>query len=566
MGIPDSSLLDLIEKVRSWISWGASDLSCVPGEFEMPENSCKMCCECEAKFSQSCNGYCCQGCGRWLCGKCNHSNVESKENFKACKFCNGIIVRQGCGRKYSEKVHPSVSPQEGPEPPSPSFSTEKTDCSQRSELVQSDRLAHYLESRYSPDALTSQSQSMTSFSAHPPPVSVRRSPSRSDEEEAEDSGKHFLSPSSEYYHDMSDIDSSSISARHEFYAFKSVESSPSDSLCRNNFTSYRAGHDVQRGQGGSPLSQNDCPFDRGSMAVLKGPVMGTEDTENTDDFSDDQSVVQKQDDQSQKPLDFENNGLIWYPPPPDDENDEAESNFFSYDDEDDDVGDSSAMFSSSSSLSSMFPAREKQNEGNKEPLRAVVQGHFRALVSELLRAEGIKLGKEDGEEDWLGIITTIAWQAANFVKPDTSRGGSMDPGDYVKVKCIAKGSPNESTFIKGVVCTKNIKHKRMTSQYRNPRLLILGGALEYQRVPNQLASFNTLLQQENDHLKMVISKIEALRPNVLLVEKSVSSYAQDLLLAKEISLVLNVKRPLLERIARCTGALITPSIDNISTT
>lgn len=65
---------------------------------------------------------------------------------------------------------------------------------------------------------------------------------------------------------------------------------------------------------------------------------------------------------------------------------------------------------------------------------------------------------------------------------------------------------------------------------------------------------------------MIISKIEALRPNVLLVEKSVSSYAQDHLLAKEISLVLNVKRPLLERIAQCTGALITPSVDNISTT
>lgn len=52
-----------------------------------------------------------------------------------------------------------------------------------------------------------------------------------------------------------------------------------------------------------------------------------------------------------------------------------------------------------------------------------------------------------------------------------------------------------STVIKGVVCTKNIKHKRMTSQYKNPRLLILGGALEYQRVPNQLASLDTLLQQ-----------------------------------------------------------------------
>lgn len=52
-----------------------------------------------------------------------------------------------------------------------------------------------------------------------------------------------------------------------------------------------------------------------------------------------------------------------------------------------------------------------------------------------------------------------------------------------------------STLIKGVVCTKNIKHKRMTSQYKKPRLLLLGGALEYQKVPNQLASFDTLLQQ-----------------------------------------------------------------------
>lgn len=77
---------------------------------------------------------------------------------------------------------------------------------------------------------------------------------------------------------------------------------------------------------------------------------------------------------------------------------------------------------------------------------------------------------------------------------------------------------------------------------------------------------NLLLNQENDHLKMIVSKIEAHRPNVLLVEKSVSSFAQEHLLAKEISLVLNVKRPLLEWIARCTGATLTPSIDHLSTT
>ncbi|KAL5729957.1 1-phosphatidylinositol-3-phosphate 5-kinase [Ranunculus cassubicifolius] len=104
----------------------------------------------------------------------------------------------------------------------------------------------------------------------------------------------------------------------------------------------------------------------------------------------------------------------------------------------------------------------------------------------------------------------------------------------------------------------------MTSQYKNPRLFLLGGALEYQKTPNKLASFDDLLQQEIDQLKVIVSKIEAHRPNVLLVEKSVSSYAQEYLLAKDISLVLNVKRPLLERIARCTGAHIVPSIDNLS--
>ncbi|XP_031255802.1 putative 1-phosphatidylinositol-3-phosphate 5-kinase FAB1C [Pistacia vera] len=566
MGISDSSILDLIQKVRSLISWGGSDLSSLSGKFEMPDSRRKMCSECDTKLNESCNGYHCQSCGRWLCRRCNQS-TESGESIKTCKFCNGISVRHGCGRKNSEKVHPSVSPRESPEPPSPSFCSEKNDCSVNSESVQIDRLAHYLEFRdcgYSPHAMTSRSQSMTSFSAQPSPVSVRRSPSRSDGEEAEESGNHFFSPSSEYYHDISDIDTSSISARHEFYNFKSLGSSPSDSPSRNNFTPYRGRHSVQQAQEGSPLSHNDSPFHQESVAVLKRPYRGTEDPENTDDYSDDLSIFRDQDGRSQKPLDFETNGLIWYPPPPDDENDEAESNFFSYDDDDDDIGESSAMFSSSSSLSGMFPAKEKQNEGNKEPLRAVVQGHFRALVAELLRAEGITVGKDDTTEDWLGIVTMLAWQAANFVKPDTSRGGSMDPVDYVKVKCIASGNPTESTLIKGVVCTKNIKHKRMTSQYRSPRLLILGGALEYQRVANQLASFNTLLQQENDHLKMVISKIEALRPNVLLVEKSVSSYAQELLLTKEISLVLNVKKPLLERIARCTGALISPSIDNVS--
>lgn len=52
-----------------------------------------------------------------------------------------------------------------------------------------------------------------------------------------------------------------------------------------------------------------------------------------------------------------------------------------------------------------------------------------------------------------------------------------------------------SKLIKGVVCSKNVKHKRMVSQHVNPRLLLLGGSLEYHKVSNKLASLNNVLQQ-----------------------------------------------------------------------
>ncbi|KAF3682606.1 1-phosphatidylinositol-3-phosphate 5-kinase FAB1B [Capsicum annuum] len=74
----------------------------------------------------------------------------------------------------------------------------------------------------------------------------------------------------------------------------------------------------------------------------------------------------------------------------------------------------------------------------------------------------------------------------------------------------------------------------------------------------------TFAKKEMDHLKMAVAKIDAHHPNILLVEKSVSRFAQEYLLAKDIALVLNVKRPLLERIARCTGAQVVPSIDNLT--
>lgn len=53
-----------------------------------------------------------------------------------------------------------------------------------------------------------------------------------------------------------------------------------------------------------------------------------------------------------------------------------------------------------------------------------------------------------------------------------------------------------------------------------------------------------------------MERVADYKPDVLLVEKSVARYAQELLLQKGISVVLNVKRSLLNRLARCTEAQV----------
>ncbi|CAO2828502.1 unnamed protein product [Amaranthus hypochondriacus] len=543
MGVPDSPLLDLINKVRSWVYLGKTSSSNLSSDLNMAENCCF---QCKLKFSELCHKYSCLGCRRLLCGSCVQgsrslviatSNRDQLEKFiKVCKFCSKS------SKRHIGKVYPSESPRESPEPVSP-LARDKLNSDEIAVSTEADGVSGSVEFQdYTFSLHKINSSRMLSFAGR----SHQHSPFQSDEE-PEESERHFFSSASEYYHDNSDIDASSVSFRNEFDSFRSAGSSPLDSPSRFNIFTPSVGRSVQQTRGDSHKPQYSC----------SSPVTGAS-------VNDDRES-EKYNEKLFKSLDFESNGHIWLPPPPEDEDDRGESNFFEYDDDDDDdvVGVSGGVFSSTACLPDSFPAKESQIEEQRENLRAVIQGHFRALVSQLLQDEGIKVGNGN-DPDWLDIVSNLAWQAANFVKPNTEKGGSMDPGNYVKVKCISSGNPNESTLVKGIVCTKNIKHKRMTSQYKSPRILLLGGSLEYQRSQNQLASFNTLLEEEMNHLKVIVSKIEAHRTNVLLVEKSVSSYAQEYLLEKDISLVLNVKRHVLERIARCTGAEITPSVDKIS--
>lgn len=58
-----------------------------------------------------------------------------------------------------------------------------------------------------------------------------------------------------------------------------------------------------------------------------------------------------------------------------------------------------------------------------------------------------------------------------------------------------------------------------------------------------------------------VARITALGPDIVLVHRSVSRLAQDRLRECGVTLILNVKLSVLERIARCTGANIVKTVD-----
>nr|CAB3457016.1 unnamed protein product [Digitaria exilis] len=358
---------------------------------------------------------------------------------------------------------------------------------------------------------------------HPPCCGIRRV----EEEEAADApGAQFLAPGTDFLHDFSDTDSS-VSVRNSMY--RSMTPSPAESptcMVRLDDTSD---HDV------TTTSESDDAREQVTAGISdEGEDVNT--LSRIVDFGDD----------------------IWCPPSPEDERDDVESRIFGIDDEDDDISSEPSCLSANkiAGVSGVFGGSHKDGVQND------LLKHFKALVAQLLTAEGICLASDDDSNSWLEIVSSLAWQAASYVKPDTKKGGSMDPSDYVKIKCIASGNLTDSNFVRGIVCSKNVRHKRMVSEHQNARLLILGGALEYQKVSNKLASIGAILEQEKEYLRTIVGKIESRQPNVLLVEKSASSFAQELL-AKDISLVLNVKRSLLDRISRCTGGQVASSIDNI---
>ncbi|XP_037095960.1 1-phosphatidylinositol 3-phosphate 5-kinase isoform X2 [Syngnathus acus] len=211
--------------------------------------------------------------------------------------------------------------------------------------------------------------------------------------------------------------------------------------------------------------------------------------------------------------------------------------------------------------SSLDQLREENGEKKAmERLLSANHSHMMALLQQLLYSESLSLS-------WRDIIVPVVRQVVQTVRPDVRNcDDDMDIRQLVHIKKIPGGRKFDSTVVNGFVCTKNVAHKKMNSYIKNPKILLLKCSIEYlYREETKFTCIEPIVLQEREFLKNYVQRIVDVRPNLVLVEKTVSRIAQDMLLEHGITLVINVKPQVLDRVSRMTQGDLVMSMDQLLT-
>lgn len=214
------------------------------------------------------------------------------------------------------------------------------------------------------------------------------------------------------------------------------------------------------------------------------------------------------------------------------------------------IGGGSRMIRSSSMRGAAAPAVEL----NSASLR-----HVRRLLHQLLEDS-----KVPSIASWEKALVPILLRTTDDVNPDVQNGDDIDIRHYVKLKKIPGGRPGDTSYVSGLVFTKNLALKCMPRSIAHPNILILTFSLEYARHQQHFMSLEPVIRQEREFLQNLVNRIAALRPQLLLVERNVSGLALEFLQQANIATAYNVKASVLEAVSRCCQTRIISSIDKLA--
>ncbi|CAK7199037.1 Mitochondrial distribution and morphology protein 12 [Sporothrix eucalyptigena] len=200
-------------------------------------------------------------------------------------------------------------------------------------------------------------------------------------------------------------------------------------------------------------------------------------------------------------------------------------------------------------------ARPKQSKLSAPSLK-----HIKRMFRQLLDDASVP-----NPAAWEKALIPLLRRCADDVDPNTREGDRMDIRHYVKLKKIPGGKPNDSSYVSGIIFTKNLALKSMPRRIAHPRILIVSFPIEYQRQQqHQFMSLEPVMSQEKEFLKMVVARIRNHQPEVVLAQRNVAGLALQSLAEAGIAVAYNVKASVIGAVSRCTGTPIISSMDMLS--
>ncbi|KFY39254.1 hypothetical protein V494_04062 [Pseudogymnoascus sp. VKM F-4513 (FW-928)] len=185
--------------------------------------------------------------------------------------------------------------------------------------------------------------------------------------------------------------------------------------------------------------------------------------------------------------------------------------------------------------------------------------HVRRLLRQLLEDACV-----ENVASWEKALIPILLQCTDDVNPDVRRGDDIDIRHYVKLKKIPGGKPGDTSYVSGVVFTKNLALKSMARSISQPRIVIISFPIEYQRHQQHFMSLEPVIAQEKDFLKNMVNRIASLRPHVVLIQSHISGLALQYLAEANIAVAYNVKQSVIEAVSRFAQTEIISSIDMVA--
>ena len=188
--------------------------------------------------------------------------------------------------------------------------------------------------------------------------------------------------------------------------------------------------------------------------------------------------------------------------------------------------------SRASSAGTISPAlaSEAVREGYHH-LGMVAAEHLENMCDDLLRHHAPLLlniialgGQEESlrlKNHWINQLLTLATRCCATVEPNVRNGDLLDIRPYCKIKVIPGGSYRDCAYLSGVVFRKTVSHKRMAREIENPRIMLLSGGIEFTRTENRIASLETLFEQEDKYMEILVGKILKLKPDILMAGRFV---------------------------------------------